>query len=121
MPRTARTSNRRAIRGLMADYTERLVAFINGRSNPADALRARVLAALGGVGGGSTRRARTNGAGKIRRKVSAKQHAAAKLQGAYMGTIRLLPAAQKAKVKKVREKDGVAAAIKVAKQLRAAA
>src|SRR6267142_872587 len=40
-----------------------------------------------------------------------------KLQGKYIGTIRMLPAAKKAKVKKIRETKGVRAAIAYASRM----
>ena len=42
---------------------------------------------------------------------------ALKLQGKYIGTIRMLPAAKKAKVKKIRDTKGVRAAIAYARRL----
>ena|SRR5450759_4933482 len=53
-----------------------------------------------------------------RRKFSPKGRAALKLAGRYMGLVRNLTAAQKAKVKKVREAKGYVAAIKLAVSMR---
>jgi hypothetical protein len=53
-----------------------------------------------------------------RRKISPKGRAALKLAGQYMGLTRNLSAADKAQVKAVREKSGVAAGIKLAKSLK---
>jgi hypothetical protein len=53
-----------------------------------------------------------------RRKISSKGRAVLKLAGQYMGLTRNLSAADKAKVKGVRETSGVAAGIKLAKSLK---
>jgi hypothetical protein len=53
-----------------------------------------------------------------RRKLSPKGRAALKLAGRYMGLVRTLSAARKAKVKKIRETKGVGEAIKVAAAVR---
>jgi hypothetical protein len=53
-----------------------------------------------------------------RRRFSPKGRAALKMAGRYMGLVRNLTAAQKAKVKKVREAKGVEAAIKLAASFR---
>jgi hypothetical protein len=49
--------------------------------------------------------------------ISAKRRAAMKVQGQYMGAIRLLSAAQRAQVKKVRAEKGAEAAIALARRL----
>jgi hypothetical protein len=56
---------------------------------------------------------------KPRRKlrITAKRRAQLKLQGAYMGYMRQLKPAQKARVKAVKEKRGFEAAIRVARKL----
>jgi hypothetical protein len=57
-------------------------------------------------------------AGKRRTvRITAKRRAQLKLQGAYMGYVRQLKPAQKAKVKATKEKRGFEAAIRVAKRL----
>jgi hypothetical protein len=53
-----------------------------------------------------------------RRKFSPKGRAALKLAGRYMGLTRPLSASDKAKVKAVRERIGIQAAIKAAEKLR---
>ena len=50
-------------------------------------------------------------------RLSAKQRAALKLQGKYMGTMRGLPAGKRAQVKKIRAAKGIRAAIAAAKKL----
>jgi len=54
---------------------------------------------------------------KAKRKVSAARRAALKLHGRYLGLVRTLPKAAKAKIKAIREKSGVKAAIAAAKRL----
>ena len=57
-------------------------------------------------------------AGKVvRRKMSSKTRALRRLQGKYMGHVRNLKAAEKARVKALREKKGIVAAIKLAASL----
>lgn len=53
----------------------------------------------------------------VRRKMSPKTRALRRLQGKYMGHVRNLKAAEKARVKAVREKQGIGAAIKLAASL----
>ena len=60
----------------------------------------------------------TNGVGRRRRpRLSAKQRAALKIQGRYMGFMRQLRPKQKAEVRRIREKVGVLAAVKRAESL----
>ena len=54
---------------------------------------------------------------RAKRKMSAARRAALKLHGKYIGTVRTLPKAAKAKVKAIREKSGVHAAIKAARKM----
>jgi hypothetical protein len=62
---------------------------------------------------------RTPGGPRVRRKprLNAKRRRSLKLQGQYMGTMRGLPARQKARVKRVRKEKGIRAAIVEAKRL----
>ena len=53
----------------------------------------------------------------MRRKMSSKTRALRRLQGKYMGHVRNLKAAEKARVKAVREKLGIGRAIKLAASL----
>ena len=57
--------------------------------------------------------------GRRRPRLSAQQRAALKLQGKYMGTMRGLPVAKRAKVKKIRATKGIRAAIKAAERMSA--
>jgi hypothetical protein len=59
------------------------------------------------------------GGPRLRRKpqLSAKQRAALKLQGKYMGTLRGLPARKQARVKRIRKERGIRAAIAEARRL----
>ena len=64
------------------------------------------------------RKAVTRRAGrKPRRRVSAARRAAMKLHGKYLGTIRPLSKANRAKVKAIRGKSGVRAAIAAARKM----
>jgi hypothetical protein len=54
---------------------------------------------------------------KRRRKASAKAQAAWKAQGRYLGAVRQLSAANRARVKVIREKKGLQAAVTAAKRL----
>lgn len=59
-----------------------------------------------------------NGVGRRRRpRLSAKQRAALKIQGRYMGFMRQLAPKQKAEVRRIREKSGVLVAVKRAERL----
>ena len=64
---------------------------------------------IAGRRGGTHRRRRTLSPARLREL---------KLQGKYIGTIRMLPAAKKAKVKRIRSEKGVRAAIAYARKLR---
>jgi len=55
--------------------------------------------------------------GRRKPRLTAKQRAALKLQGRYMGTMRGLKPAQRAKVKKVRAAKGIRAAIAEARRM----
>jgi hypothetical protein len=57
------------------------------------------------------------GGGKARRNLSPRTRALRRLQGKYMGSMRRLTPAEKARVKSVREKQGMQAAIKLAASL----
>lgn len=50
-------------------------------------------------------------------RLTAQQRAALKLQGKYMGTMRGLPAAKRAQVKKIRSTKGIRAAIAAARKM----
>ena len=65
-----------------------------------------------------TRRARAVRKKRVRRiKMSPRVRALRKLQGKYMGYVRRLKPAEKARVRSVREKQGMASAIRLAKSL----
>ncbi|HEY6066973.1 MAG TPA: hypothetical protein VIY96_12520 [Thermoanaerobaculia bacterium] len=98
-------------------------AVLNGRSQEIAVLRQQ-LAALEGIDGrGSRRGARgksrgARGPGRRRRvAISPKVRALRRLQGKYMGYVRRLKPAEKAKVRAVREKQGMQAAIRLATSL----
>jgi hypothetical protein len=95
-------------------------AVLNGRSKEIADLRER-LASLEGMGGGSRSGRRAAGArrspGKRRVAISPKVRALRRLQGKYMGYVRRLKPAEKARVRTVREKQGMQAAIRLAASL----
>ncbi|HEU5251637.1 MAG TPA: hypothetical protein VFW15_16755 [Thermoanaerobaculia bacterium] len=98
-------------------------AVLNGLTQEKAALRAQ-LAALEGIGGRGARRAgrRAGGARRSTAKrrrvaISPKVRALRRLQGKYMGYVRRLKPAEKARVRAVREKEGMAAAIRLASSL----
>jgi hypothetical protein len=83
------------------------------------------LASLEGLGGTASRGRTRPAAGGVRRrrraKMSPKVRALRRLQGKYMGYVRRLKPAEKAKVRAVREKQGMQAAIRMATSLAARA
>jgi hypothetical protein len=93
---------------------------LKGRGQEIKSLRER-LASLEGLGklglarGGARRRRR--GRKPRRRAMSSRVRALRRLQGKYMGYVRNLKAAEKARVRSVREKQGMGAAIKLASSL----
>ena len=97
-------------------------AVLNGRSKVIAELRER-LASLEGLGGAGTRRrgrkpASTKRSTQKRRvAISPKVRALRRLQGKYMGYVRRLKPAEKARVREVREKQGMQAAIRLAASL----
>jgi hypothetical protein len=96
-------------------------AVLNGRSKVIAELRER-LASLEGIGGGARRRGRKAAAStrttkKRRVAISPKVRALRRLQGKYMGYVRRLKPAEKARVREVREKQGMQAAIRLAASL----
>ena len=95
-------------------------AVLNGRSKVIAELRER-LASLEGMGGGGARgrkaAASTRATKKRRVAISPKVRALRRLQGKYMGYVRRLKPAEKARVREVREKQGMQAAIRLAASL----
>jgi hypothetical protein len=103
---------------------------LRGREQEIRSLRER-LAALERLSGGTTDAAGRRGRGRpsgssssgargarpARRAMSPKTLALRKLQGKYMGYVRGLKPAEKARVRKVREKQGMKAAIALASSL----
>jgi hypothetical protein len=98
---------------------------LRGRADEIRRLRER-LASLESLSaathGGAVPRTRSGrrprpAAPRRRRRMSAKTRALRKLQGKYMGLVRGLKASEKARVRAVREKQGMAAAIKLAASL----
>jgi hypothetical protein len=97
-------------------------AVLNGRAKEIAELRER-LAALEGMKGRAARRGgRRAGANRrpARRRpvaISPRVRALRRLQGKYMGYVRRLKPAEKARVRAVREKQGMPAAIQLAASL----
>jgi hypothetical protein len=95
-------------------------AVLGGRTKEIATLRER-LAALEGIPGASRgkRRGRAKAPAARRRsvKISPKVRALRRLQGKYMGYVRRLKPADKARVREVREKQGMQAAIRLASSL----
>ena len=97
-------------------------AVLSGRSKEIADLRER-LASLEGLGGGGSRRRgrQAGGAARTTQKrrvaISPKVRALRRLQGKYMGYVRRLKPAEKARVRTVREKQGMQAAIRLAASL----
>jgi hypothetical protein len=80
----------------------------------------RRLEALEGQGlavGDTVRRSARPAARRVKRRVSAARRAAMKAQGRYLAAIRRQPKAARAKIKAIREKSGVKAAIAAAKRM----
>jgi len=99
-------------------------AEISGALRKRDELVAEIKAKLEELGGqglrflaGAHALRRRAPAKRSRRKASAKAQAAWRAQGRYMSAVRQLSPAQRAKVKKIREARGVAAATAAAKRL----
>jgi hypothetical protein len=99
-----------------------IAAVLGGRTKEIASLRER-LADLEGIPGGSGKqrgRPRQAAARPARRrnvKISPKVRALRRLQGKYMGYVRRLKPAEKARVREVREKQGMQAAIRLASSL----
>ena len=96
-------------------------AVLNGRSKEIADLRERLASLEGMRGGGSRRRGRqaksTRSTKRRRVAISPKVRALRRLQGKYMGYVRGLKLAEKARVRAVREKEGIQAAIRLAASL----
>jgi hypothetical protein len=96
-------------------------AVLKGRVKEIASLKER-LAALEGMPGGRSRRGGRRAATPrvVRRRrvaISPKVRALRRLQGKYMGYVRRLKPAEKARVRAVREKEGMQAAIRLAASL----
>lgn len=96
-------------------------AVLKDREREIATLRER-LASLERLDGGPSRvrRGATGGAQRPRRrslKMSPKVRALRRLQGKYMGYVRRLKPAEKARVRALREKQGIQAAIRMASSL----
>lgn len=95
-------------------------AVLGGRTKEIATLRER-LAALEGIPEGqrgkSRGRAKASAGRRRNVKISPKVRALRRLQGKYMGYVRRLKAAEKARVREVREKQGMQAAIRLASSL----
>lgn len=97
-----------------------IAAVLGGRTKEIASLRER-LADLEGIEGATRRTGRRQASARpgARRNVtiSPKVRALRRLQGKYMGYVRRLKPAEKARVREVREKQGMQAAIRLASSL----
>lgn len=95
-------------------------AVLGGRAKEIADLRER-LAALEGIKSASRGKGRRPAATRPARRrnvtISPKVRALRRLQGKYMGYVRRLKLAEKARVREVREKQGIQAAIRLASSL----
>lgn len=96
-----------------------IAAVLGGRTKEIASLRER-LADLEGIEGGTRRTGRRQAVrprGRRNVTISPKVRALRRLQGKYMGYVRRLKPAEKARVREVREKQGMQAAIRLASSL----
>jgi hypothetical protein len=100
----------RHIREILRDR-EKEIAALKRRLEALEAGGARALAAAAGRVSAAVRPVR-------RRRLSPKVRALRRQQGEYMGLVRRLKPAEKTRVRAVREKKGLAAAIRAARALR---
>jgi hypothetical protein len=89
---------------------------LNNRQKEIQELKRR-LKALEGFGGHRRESGKVRTPPKRRRRLSPRVRALRRLQGRYMGFVRRLTGAQKARVKAIREKQGLPAAIRLASSL----
>ena len=99
--------------GHVTDALKRREKLIAALRSSLDALERGEIAAMERTGRKTTRRVQP----KAKRRLSAATRAKYRLMGKYMGTVRPLPKAAKAKVKAIREKSGIRAAIAAAKKM----
>jgi hypothetical protein len=96
-----------------------VVNALHRREKLMEELRERLAALESGAMamGGSKRKARGRQRPRAKLKLSAARRAALKLHGKYLGTVRPLSKANRVKVKAIREKSGVRAAIAAARKI----
>jgi len=99
----------RHIREILRDR-EREIATLRHRLAALEAGGARVVEAAAARW--------SSAAGRARRRLSPKVRALRRQQGEYMGLVRRLKPAEKARIRTVREKKGLAAAIRSARKVR---
>ena len=90
---------------------------LKGRLEEIQKLRERLVSLEKLVGRAAPAKPRRPTRKRARRALSPKTRALRRLQGKYMGYVRNLKAAKKARVRAVREKQGIKAAIKLAASL----
>ena len=111
----------RALHILIADgkiAASDVAAALKRREKTIRELKDRLAALEGSVVAkvrGATRKAKKEGRRKLR--LSATRRAALKAHGKYLGAVRMLSKGSRAKVKAIREKKGVRAAIAAAKKM----
>jgi hypothetical protein len=97
----------------VSDALKRREQLIHELRQRLEALERGAVSAVGRVGRKITRKAGR----KPKRRMTATRRAALKLHGRYLGHIRTLPSSAKAKVKAIRKKAGVHAAIRAARRI----
>ena len=97
----------------VSDALKRREQLIHELRQRLEALERGAVSAVERVGMRITRKA----GGKPKRRMTATRRAALKLHGRYLGHVRMLPKAAKARIKKVRETKGVHAAINAARKM----
>lgn len=90
---------------------------LKGRLEEIQKLRERLVSLERLVGRAAPAKRRRPARKRARRALSPKTRALRRLQGKYMGYVRNLKAAEKARVRAVREKQGIEAAIRLAASL----
>ena len=92
---------------------------LNEREKEIAALRRRLgeLERLGARATASATAKAARTAGRVRRRLSPKVRALRRQQGQYMGLVRRLKASEKARVRALREKKGLPAAIRLARSM----
>lgn len=101
------------IQSLVSEFASQIEAVVQ------QSVEERVREVLDGAFGGAGKRGRKAGvAGRVSKPASAKVQRSRKLQGQYLGALKSLKGAERARVKATAKNDGVAAAVALAKKLK---